>query len=98
MILRAAGCVVDSQLVFELTVDRQVANLNTVHAMEWTGREVFNAESLRDWFFEDNVAGRFKSAHGLTYATVKGAGHLVPSDKPAESLQMLQRWIAGEQL
>ncbi len=35
---------------------------------------------------------------GLVYATVKGAGHMVPQSKPAESLAMFTRFLRGETL
>lgn len=37
-------------------------------------------------------AHRFKD---LTYATVKGAGHMVPTDQPVSSFEMFQRFIHG---
>jgi serine carboxypeptidase-like clade 1 len=35
---------------------------------------------------------------GLTYATVRGAGHMVPTSKPLEALEMFRRWVDGEGL
>jgi serine carboxypeptidase-like clade I len=35
---------------------------------------------------------------GLTYATVRGAGHMVPTSKPLEALEMLKRFVNGETL
>ncbi|KAJ7186427.1 serine carboxypeptidase [Mycena filopes] len=67
-------------------------------ALEWTGKAEFGAQALREWTVDGKTAGRTRSARGLTFATVDAAGHLVPYDKPKESLQMLNRWIAGHDL
>jgi len=32
----------------------------------------------------------------LTFATIEGAGHMVPYDKPKESLELVQRWLTGK--
>ncbi|PNH07041.1 Serine carboxypeptidase 1 [Tetrabaena socialis] len=37
-------------------------------------------------------------AHGLSYATVKGAGHMVPETNPREALALFQRFIDGKSL
>lgn len=45
------------------------------------------------WHYEGQVAGfeiRFK---GFTFATVHGAGHMVPSTRPAEALELLKRFF-----
>ncbi|EJD41493.1 serine carboxypeptidase [Auricularia subglabra TFB-10046 SS5] len=75
-----------------------VGNLNNVHEMHWTGREEFNKQPLKEWMYEGKTAGVVKSAHGLTFATIDGAGHLVPKDKPAEALHMLRRWLDSRDL
>ncbi|KAF9493049.1 serine carboxypeptidase [Pleurotus eryngii] len=66
--------------------------------MEWSGKEEFNRRPLRDWVVDGKLAGRTRSAKGLTFATVEAAGHMVPYNKPKESLEMLQRWLAEEAL
>lgn len=35
---------------------------------------------------------------GLSYATVKGAGHMVPETNPHEALDMFARFISGQPL
>ena len=48
-----------------------------MEALEWTGKPAFNAEDLREWTVDGTRAGRYKSANGLTYVTIEGAGHMV---------------------
>lgn len=35
---------------------------------------------------------------GLTYVTVRGAGHLVPLNKPTESLTLIHSFLTGDHL
>jgi len=39
------------------------------------------------------VAGFLKRSGKLTYATVRGAGHMVPEDKPRPAFEMIQNWL-----
>ncbi|GJN31971.1 hypothetical protein PR202_gb20435 [Eleusine coracana subsp. coracana] len=50
------------------------------------------------WYLKDQVAGRFVEYEGLTMATVRGAGHDVPQDKPAEALVIISSFLSGRQL
>ncbi|KAH7919224.1 alpha/beta-hydrolase [Leucogyrophana mollusca] len=56
-----------------------VGNERWTLGMEWTGREAFVKEELRDWKVAGEVAGQTRSANGLTFATIYGAGHMVRS-------------------
>ncbi|KAE9404338.1 serine carboxypeptidase [Gymnopus androsaceus JB14] len=67
-------------------------------ALEWSGQDAFISQALRDWTIDGKRVGATRSAKGLTFATVEGAGHLVPYNKPKESLMLVQRWIAGMEL
>ncbi|KAJ7113114.1 serine carboxypeptidase [Mycena epipterygia] len=67
-------------------------------ALEWSGQAEFGAQSLREWTVDGKPAGKTRNAKGLTFATVHAAGHMVPYDKPKESLEMVNRWIAGQPL
>ncbi|KIJ51018.1 hypothetical protein M422DRAFT_65598 [Sphaerobolus stellatus SS14] len=55
--------------------------------------ETFAAQPLRDWTVDGKKAGRTRSFGGLTYATIEGAGHMVPYDKPVEALALVNRWL-----
>nr|GAT52551.1 predicted protein [Mycena chlorophos] len=66
--------------------------------LEWSGQAEFVKQPLRDWLVDGKRAGHTRSASALTFATIDAAGHLAPYDKPKESLEMAQRWIAGRGL
>ncbi|TFY83349.1 hypothetical protein EWM64_g656 [Hericium alpestre] len=65
-------------------------------AMEWSGHDAFNAQELKPWLVDGKVAGKTRSAHNLTFATVAGAGHMVPYNKPKEALALVNLWLAGK--
>ncbi|TKW14267.1 hypothetical protein SEVIR_5G157200v4 [Setaria viridis] len=50
------------------------------------------------WYFKNQVAGRYVEYEGLTMATVRGAGHTVPQDKPAEALVLINSFLLDRQL
>ncbi|KAI0780339.1 serine carboxypeptidase [Trametes elegans] len=66
--------------------------------LEWTRSEAYKTEPLRDWYAGGDVAGLTRSGGGLTYATVANAGHLVPFDQPMRALELVNRWLAREDL
>ncbi|KXZ47837.1 hypothetical protein GPECTOR_32g449 [Gonium pectorale] len=56
---------------------------------------------LRPWNYKGQVAGwtaRFSAGTGLRYATIKGAGHMVPQSKPREMLHLLRAFLNDEEL
>ncbi|KZV75139.1 serine carboxypeptidase [Peniophora sp. CONT] len=63
--------------------------------LDWTGRSEFNAVPLRDWKMDDTVAGLARVTDKFAFATIRGAGHMAPHDKPKESLELISRWLAG---
>lgn len=54
-----------------------VGNYRMVQALDWSGGDRFAILKLRDWMVNGHVAGEVKSYGRLTFATVRGAGHLV---------------------
>ncbi|KAF9444146.1 alpha/beta-hydrolase [Macrolepiota fuliginosa MF-IS2] len=66
--------------------------------LEWSGREKFVREELREWTVEGKKAGLVRSHGGFTFVTVDGAGHMVPYDKPKEALAMVQRWLENTEI
>ncbi|KAG9119287.1 hypothetical protein FRC07_005743 [Ceratobasidium sp. 392] len=75
-----------------------VGNQKWTRSLDWTGSIAYAAAEDREWTVESKVAGIARSAHGLTFATINAAGHMVPYDKPKEALVMLNRWLNGEEL
>ncbi|KAL1732956.1 Alpha/Beta hydrolase protein [Schizophyllum commune] len=77
-----------------------VGNERFTLALEWSGQADFANHELRDWYVGGASAGKTRStSDGLfTFATVHAAGHMVPYDKPKESLELLNRWLKGQSL
>ncbi|KAK6138268.1 hypothetical protein DH2020_028015 [Rehmannia glutinosa] len=51
--------------------------------------------SWRPWYFENEVGGYVVGYKGLTFVTVRGAGHLVPSYQPQRALAMVSSFLEG---
>lgn len=79
-------------------------NLQWANNMPWKGQPAFVAQDKQNWTDEDgNVVGWYKTVKTtigpkdedvvFSLATVNGAGHLVPYDKPKEALAMVTRWL-----
>ncbi|KAG5734170.1 Carboxypeptidase Y [Termitomyces sp. T112] len=75
-----------------------VGNERWTRALEWSGQHEFAGKELSVWEVDGKKAGVKRSAKGLTFATVEGAGHMVPYDKPREALALINRWLAKDEL
>ncbi|KAH7926024.1 alpha/beta-hydrolase [Leucogyrophana mollusca] len=75
-----------------------VGNEAWTRSMEWSGQREYVAQPMRTWSLEGREIGKTRSAKGLTFATIEGAGHMAPFDKPKEALELVQRWLAGHEL
>lgn len=66
-------------LIYAGTYDWQcnwVANKLWVEKLEWTGSEGYAKQAWRDWTVGGEKAGETKSWGALTFATIRGAGHM----------------------
>lgn len=57
-----------------------------------------NREVVKDyspWFTNNQLSGFCKYYKGIAYFTVKGSGHMVPTDRPAEALNMFHQFLDG---
>ncbi|KAL3626635.1 Serine carboxypeptidase-like 26 [Castilleja foliolosa] len=50
------------------------------------------------WFYNNQVAGRIIEYEGLTFVTVRGAGHMVPFDKPNEAFALIRSYLSDQPL
>jgi carboxypeptidase C (cathepsin A) len=90
-------------LIYAGTYDWQcnwVSNVIWTEKLEWSGAAEYRAASWRDWNVQDgdSKAGETKTFGPFTFVTIRGAGHMVPYDKPVESLTMISRWLSGEDM
>ncbi|XP_008220190.1 PREDICTED: serine carboxypeptidase II-3-like [Prunus mume] len=54
--------------------------------------------SWRPWYSDGEVGGYVIGYKGLTFATVRGAGHMVPSYQPQRALTLISSFLKGELL
>ncbi|TVU21043.1 hypothetical protein EJB05_30654, partial [Eragrostis curvula] len=82
--------------VYSGDVDGRVPVIGSRYWVEALGLPI--KSQWQPWYLKDQVAGRFVEYEGLTMATVRGAGHDVPQDKPAEALVIISSFLSGKQL
>ncbi|GKA54207.1 serine carboxypeptidase-like protein 16 [Tanacetum coccineum] len=68
---------------------------------EWIASLDMKVETPWKPFYVDGQVGGYEESYAqddysLTFTTVKGAGHGVPFNKPRESLDMAERWLAWQ--
>lgn len=73
-----------------------LGNRAWTEALEWKGKSGFNAADTQDLKLGEEKTGTFKTSGNFTFMRVFGAGHMVPMDQPAASLDFFNRWIGGE--
>ncbi|KAJ6606233.1 Alpha/Beta hydrolase protein [Mycena vulgaris] len=75
-----------------------VGNDRMTRGLKWYGQQEFSAQPLADWFVDGRPAGEQRSFGGLTFATLRDAGHQAPHDSPIQALALINRWLAGRPL
>ncbi|KAL8497582.1 hypothetical protein ACS0TY_021063 [Phlomoides rotata] len=50
------------------------------------------------WYADGQVGGWTEVYHGLTFATVRGAGHEVPLFQPSRAFKLFQTFLSGQEL
>nr|XP_011460258.1 PREDICTED: serine carboxypeptidase-like 31 [Fragaria vesca subsp. vesca] len=80
--------------VYSGDTDGRVPVLSTRYSLSALGLPI--TKTWRPWYHQKQVSGWYQEYEGLTYATFRGAGHDVPSFKPAESLVLFTSFLLGE--
>jgi cathepsin A (carboxypeptidase C) len=64
-------------------------------ALEWKDAARFNAAKMRPWILDGSEvhAGDYRTYGNFTFLRNFEAGHMVPYDQPAASLDFFNRWI-----
>ncbi|KAI3919705.1 hypothetical protein MKX01_000146 [Papaver californicum] len=85
-------------LIYSGDHDMRVVHISTESWIRSLGN-VSIIDEWRPWFVSGQVAGYTRAySNGLTYATIKGAGHEAPWYKPEECYAMFERWISNTSL
>lgn len=83
-------------LHFSGDIDGAVPTKGTYNWIQTMNQTV--VDPWRPYMYDGHVAGYVEEYEGLTLATVHGAGHMVPEDKPQEAFYMIFNWIKGNRL
>lgn len=53
----------------------------------------FQSAETVDWYIDDKIVGTYTEDRNLTFAVVMNGSHMLPYDKPLESLDMINRFM-----
>jgi len=67
-----------------------------LNAMKWPSQRDFIEAQRYTWTPDGVTAGYSKSAGRLTFLVILGGSHMVPMDKPPQTLDMINRFLRGE--
>merc|ERR1712054_635147 len=63
--------------------------------LEWDKTDAYNKAEDKEWQVDGQTVAKLRSADNLHFMQVYEAGHMVPMDKPAEALAMVNAFISG---
>ncbi|KAF7806784.1 serine carboxypeptidase-like 33 [Senna tora] len=82
--------------IYSGDTDGRIPVIGTRYCVEALGLPI--KSSWRSWYHDNQVGGRMVEYEGLTYVTIRGAGHLVPLNKPNEALSLIHSFLTGDHL
>jgi carboxypeptidase C (cathepsin A) len=86
-------------VVYTGDIDLAVNSLGSEEALTILSNKVGSkvVKEWSSWHLNGQVAGWFKTwSNNLTFLTIRGASHMVPTQKPAEALQFFSQFIKNE--
>jgi serine carboxypeptidase-like clade 2 len=81
-------------LVYSGDADSAVPFIGTQRWIECLHLPV--VQDWSNWMYEGQTAGSFIRYRGLSFLTIKGAGHMVPWYSPPQAYGFFERWISGQ--
>ncbi|KAI7899112.1 Alpha/Beta hydrolase protein [Cokeromyces recurvatus] len=62
--------------------------------MTWNGSRGFSNTTVKEsWKIDNRIAGYYTQERNLTYVFIKDGSHMVPYDRPIETLDMINRFM-----
>lgn len=83
-----------TMLVYNGDVDMACNFLGDEWFVDDLGRAVLS--KYQAWKVDNQIAGFVKHYDGITFATIRGSGHMVPGDRPKEALAMIKRFLSSK--
>mmetsp|Transcript_61972 Transcript_61972/g.164356 ORF Transcript_61972/g.164356 Transcript_61972/m.164356 type:complete len:356 (+) Transcript_61972:3-1070(+) len=69
--------------------------LRSASLAKWDGQPAFVQTPKKPWTIGADLAGYSRVVGNFTYAVVRGAGHMVPTDQPTRALDLITRFVDG---
>ncbi|XP_072146946.1 serine carboxypeptidase-like 34 [Setaria viridis] len=82
--------------IFSGDTDARIPTTSTRYTLKKLGLQI--KEDWSPWFHRKQVGGWTVVYDGLTFVTVRGAGHMVPSTQPAQALELFKHFLANTNL
>ncbi|XP_044961247.1 serine carboxypeptidase-like 34 [Hordeum vulgare subsp. vulgare] len=82
--------------VYSGDTDARVPVSSTRQALRKLGLKTL--KQWREWFTSDQVGGYQVDYDGLTFVTIRGAGHMVPTVTPVQARQLFAHFLAAKEL
>ena len=67
-----------------------------INSLDWSKNSAFLQSQKINWQVNNKVVGTVKQMNPLTFVYVKDAGHMVPTDQPVNTLDMMRGWINND--
>lgn len=83
-----------TMLVYNGDVDTVCNFLGDEWFVDELGQKVLH--EYQPWKVDNQIAGFVKHHDGITFATVRGSGHMVPGDRPKEALAMIKLFLGAK--